>query len=169
MPPRRADVAHLDTLLSEPTPHAIDTLAKFDGDLMLLGVAGKMGPTLARMARRASDPKRRIIGVARFSKAGLEAQLQAAGVETIRCDLLDPEQLAKLPEVPNVIAMFGMKFGSGGQEARTWAMNCLAPFLVCQKFRKSRIVAFSTGNVYGVTPGARGGSRASDPPNATGD
>src|SRR5271170_7056298 len=98
-PSERIDsVEHLDDLLSEPTPHAIDTAAKLDGDLMLLGVAGKMGPTLARMARRASDPKRRIIGVARFSEARLEAQLQAAGVETIRCDLLDPEQLAKLPE-----------------------------------------------------------------------
>ncbi len=169
LPARIADVAHLDTLLSEPTPHAIDTLTNLDGDLLLLGVAGKMGPTLARMARRASDPKRRIIGVARFSDARLEAQLQAAGVETIRCDLLDPEQLAKLPDVPNVIAMFGMKFGSSGQEARTWAMNCLAPFLVCQKFRNSRIVAFSTGNVYGLTPVVGGGSRENDPLNATGD
>ncbi|MSQ93477.1 MAG: NAD-dependent epimerase/dehydratase family protein [Gemmataceae bacterium] len=163
---------HLEDLLSEPAPHAIETLARLDGDLMLLGVAGKMGPTLARMARRASDQAgvpRRIVGVARFSDPHIEGQLQSLGIDTIRCDLLDQAQLEQLPDVPNVIAMFGMKFGSTGQEARTWAMNCLAPALVCQKFRKSRIVAFSTGNVYGLTPVAGGGSRESDPLNAGGD
>lgn len=163
---------HLDTLLSEPTPHAIETLAKLDGDLILLGVAGKMGPTLARMARRASEhagKRRRILGVARFSDDRFEGLLQAAGVETLRCDLLDPVQVAALPEAPNVIAMFGMKFGSTGQEARTWGMNCLAPAIVCEKYRQSRIVAFSTGNVYGLTPVARGGSRETDPLNAGGD
>lgn len=169
---RIENLDHLDTLLSEPTPHAVETLAKLDGDLVILGVAGKMGPTLARMARRATEQagvKRRIIGVARFSESRLEGQLQASGVETIRCDLLDAVQLAKLPDAPNVIAMFGMKFGSTGQEARTWAMNCLAPALVCEKYRHSRIVAFSTGNVYGMTPVNLGGSRESDPLNGAGD
>lgn len=172
MVPRIESPDHLDTLLSEPTPHAIGTLAQLDGDLLLLGVAGKMGPTLARMARRASEQaglKRRILGAARFSDARLEAQLQAHGVETFRCDLLDPDQLAKLPDVPNVIAMFGMKFGSTGQEARTWAMNCLAPAMVCAKYRKARIVAFSTGNVYGLAPVARGGSLETDLLQAVGD
>ncbi len=172
IPTKIEDLARLEKLLSEPTAHAIETLAKLDGDLLLLGVAGKMGPTLARMARRASDAagvKRRIIGVARFSDARLETQLQSWGVETIRCDLLEADQLAKLPDAPNVIAMFGMKFGSTGQEARTWAMNCLAPAFVCDKYRKSRIVAFSTGNVYGLTPVARGGSLESDSLNASGD
>ncbi|MBM3994533.1 MAG: NAD(P)-dependent oxidoreductase [Planctomycetes bacterium] len=153
----------LDALLSEPTTHAIQTLAKLEGDLMLLGVAGKMGPTLANMARIASERAgvtRRIIGVARFSDPGAEAWLQRHGIDTIRCDLLDDAQLAALPEVPNVIAMFGMKFGSTGQEARTWAMNCLAPALVCRKFRRSRIVAFSTGNVYGLTPVHQPGAQA---------
>jgi nucleoside-diphosphate-sugar epimerase len=169
---RIESVDHLDTLLSEPTPHAVETLAKLDGDFVILGVAGKMGPTLARMAKRATDQagaKRRIVGVARFSDARLEGQLQSWGIETIRCDLLQTDQLAKLPDAPNVIAMFGMKFGSTGQEARTWALNCLAPALVCDKYRQSRIVAFSTGNVYGLTPVARGGSLESDPLDASGD
>lgn len=151
LPQRIESIADLDTLLSEPTPHAVETLARLDGDVMLLGVAGKMGPTLANMARIAAAGKRRVIGVARFSQPGVEAWLNAHGIETIHCDLLDPAQLAALPDVPNVIAMFGMKFGSTGQEARTWAMNCLAPAYVCHKFRRSRIVAFSTGNVYGLT------------------
>jgi nucleoside-diphosphate-sugar epimerase len=172
VPQRIESITHLDELLSEPTPHAVETLGRLDGDMMLLGVAGKMGPTLARMARIASERvgvRRRIIGVARFSEPGVEGCFQSQGIETIRCDLLDAAQLARLPDVPNVIAMFGMKFGASGQEARTWAMNCLLPALVCQKFRRSRIVAFSTGNVYGLTPVARGGSRETDPLNATGD
>jgi nucleoside-diphosphate-sugar epimerase len=169
LPSHIESIAHLDALLSEPTPHAIDTLAKLDGDLLLLGVAGKMGPTLANMARIASAGKRRVIGVARFSDPTVETWLQAQGVETIRCDLLDEGQLESVPDGPNVIAMFGMKFGSTGQEARTWAMNCLAPALVCRKFRRSRIVAFSTGNVYPLTPATRGGSIETDPLLPTGD
>src|SRR6188508_133779 len=111
---------HLEELLSEPTPHAVATMADHAGDVMLLGVAGKMGPTLARMVRRASDQagtRRRILGVARFSDARIEGQLQSHGIDTIRCDLLDEEQIFRLPAVPNVIAMFGMKFGSTGKEA----------------------------------------------------
>jgi nucleoside-diphosphate-sugar epimerase len=169
---RIQDTEQLEELLSEPTQHAVETLAKTPGDLMLLGVAGKMGPTLARMARRASDQAgtpRRIIGVARFSDPNIASRLNKHGVETIPCDLLDEDQLARLPHVPNVIAMFGMKFGSTGQEAKTWAMNCLAPALVCRKFRAARLVAYSTGNVYGMTPVAGGGSRESDPMQPMGD
>jgi hypothetical protein len=169
---RIENTAHLDELLSEPTEPVLDVLSRLEGDLLLLGVAGKMGPTLARMAHRAADRtgvRRRILGVARFSDASLEGQLQAHGIETIRCDLLDPAQLARLPEVPHVVFMAGMKFGSTGQEARTWAMNCWLPGLVCQHFRRSRIVAFSTGNVYGLAPVALGGSVETDPPNPAGD
>src|SRR5215475_13424458 len=108
-----ADADELEMRLSEPTSGVVETLRRLDGDLILLGVAGKMGPTLARMAKRASDQagvKRRIIGVARFTDARLEEQLQSWGIETIRCDLLERDQLTKLPDLPNVIAMFGMKF-----------------------------------------------------------
>jgi hypothetical protein len=169
---RIENTALLVELLSEPSVQAVEMLGRLDGDLIILGVAGKMGPTLARMARLASDRaggRRRVIGVARFSDARLEGFLQAHGVETIRCDLLNPTEFARLPEVPNVIAMFGMKFGSTGQEALTWALNCLMPARVCEKFRHSRIVAFGTGNVYGLTPVALGGSLESDPLNAAGD
>lgn len=160
------NVEHLEDLLSEPTEAAVQALGAVEGDLIILGVAGKMGPTLARMAVRASERagvRRRVIGVARFSEAGIEARLQAQSIETIRCDLLDPSQLDALPEVPNVVFMTGMKFGATGQEGRTWAMNCWLPGMVCRKYRRSRIVAFSTGNVYGLTPVARGGSLEDDP------
>lgn len=161
-----ASVEQLEDVLSEPTALAVETLRALPGDLMLLGVAGKMGPTLARMARRASDAaggKRRIFGVARFSDAAAYESLQGHGVEPIRCDLLDPRQLADLPDVPNVIYMTGMKFGSTGNEALTWAMNAHMPAVVLQKFRHSRVAAFSTGNVYSLCPVVRGGSVESDP------
>jgi nucleoside-diphosphate-sugar epimerase len=163
---RIENVDQLEDLLSEPTEAAVEALAGLDGDLIILGVAGKMGPTLARMAVRAFEragARSRVIGVARFSEAGVEEQLRACSVDTIRCDLLDPSQLDALPEVPNVMFMTGMKFGATGQEGLTWAMNCWLPGLVCRKYRHSRIVAFSTGNVYGLTPVAQGGSVESDP------
>lgn len=163
---RIENIEQLEELLSEPTEAAIKALGALDGDLIVLGVAGKMGPTLARMAVKASElagVRRRVIGVARFSEAGVEARLRASSIETIRCDLLDPSQLDALPDVPNVVFMTGMKFGATSQEGRTWAMNCWLPGLVCRKYRHSRIVAFSTGNVYGLTPVARGGSIESDP------
>jgi nucleoside-diphosphate-sugar epimerase len=166
------DVEHLEDLLSEPTPQAVEVLSLLDGDVLLLGVGGKMGPTLARMARRAADQAgkpRRIIGVARFSQPGVEERLRACGVETVRCDLLDADQLTALPDAPNVVFMTGMKFGSTGQEALTWAMNCWLPGLVCRRFRHSRIVAFSTGNVYGLSPVALGGSLETDPLAPAGD
>jgi nucleoside-diphosphate-sugar epimerase len=169
---RIENTEHLEELLSEPTEAATDALARMSGDLIVLGVGGKMGPTLARMARRASNRagvRRRIIGVARFSDPRPEAQLQVHGIESIRCDLLDPLQLNRLPDVANVIYLVGMKFGSTCQEARTWAVNCWLPGMVCEKFRAARIVAFSTGNVYGLTQVIGGGSVETDPLNPQGD
>jgi nucleoside-diphosphate-sugar epimerase len=165
-------VDELEDRLSEPTPGAIEVLSRLDGDLMLLGAGGKMGPSLACMARRAyaaSGVRRRVLAVSRFGGGQVEALLNGHGVETIRCDLLDPGQLQRLPDVPNVIFMTGMKFGSTGQEALTWAMNAYLPGIVCQKFRQSRIVAFSTGNVYGLTPVALGGSLEADVPRPVGE
>jgi nucleoside-diphosphate-sugar epimerase len=166
LPAAVRDADHLDDLLSEPSERAVETLARLEGDILLLGVGGKMGPTLARMAKRASEAagvRRRVLGAARFTAAGGEAWLQAHGVETVRCDLLDPAGLGRLPDAANVVFMAGMKFGSTGQEALTWAMNCHLPALAAQRFRRSRLVAFSTGNVYGLTPVALGGSREADP------
>ena len=160
----------LEDLLSEPAPEVVATLRRFPGDLVLLGVAGKMGPTLARMARRAADAaggSRRVVGVARFSSGG-ENALQAHGIETVRCDLLH-DDLAQLPDAPNVIFLTGRKFGTAGDSAATWAMNSYLPGRICHRYRGSRIVAFSTGNIYGLTPVARGGSLESDVPEPVGE
>lgn len=160
------DVDHLDDLLSQPTAPVVETFAGLEGDLVVLGVAGKMGPTLAWMARRAFDAAglrdRRVIGVARFSNPEPEAWLNERRIETVRADLLDLDALDRLPEAANVVSMFAMKFGSTGQEARTWAMNCFVPGEVARRYRHSRIVAFSTGNVYALTPVSSGGSKETD-------
>jgi dTDP-4-dehydrorhamnose reductase len=166
------DLEELEDLLSEPTEEVIQALTSLEGDIIVLGVGGKMGPTLARMARRASDlanVKRRVIGVSRFRSGKLEAQLQSWGVETLRCDLLDRKALANLPDAANAIYMAGMKFGSTDQESLTWAMNTYLPGLVCERYSQSRIAAFSTGNVYGLVPVAKGGSRETDTPNPVGE
>jgi hypothetical protein len=110
-PRQIADTVHLEEMLSEPHGAAVEALGRLAGDLIVLGVGGKMGPTLARMARIASDRagvRRRVIGVARFSDARLEGRLQSWGVETIRADLLDPVQLARLPDAHNVVFMTGL-------------------------------------------------------------
>ena len=145
----------LEERLSEPPPEVVEAMRRLEGDIMVLGVAGKMGPGLACMARCASDLagiNRRIIGVARFSAGGVEAELQRRGIVTLRCDLLDEDALQRLPDLPNVLYLAGMKFGATGQEPLTWAMNTHLPALICRKFARSRIVAFSTGNVYGLVP-----------------
>jgi nucleoside-diphosphate-sugar epimerase len=138
--------AALDALLARPTQALIDDLAAVPGDLLILGAGGKMGPNLARLAQAASD--RRIIAVARFSTPGLRAALEAGGIETIACDLLDRAALVALPDAPNVIFMAGHKFGASADPALTWALNVLLPALVAERFCTSRIVAFSTGCVY---------------------
>lgn len=171
-PDRIADVDMLDDLLSRPTPEVVETFRRLKGDVIVLGVAGKMGPTLARMAARAAEEAgtpRRVIGVSRFSKGDLESRLNGWGIETIRCDLLDPQQLADLPDAPHVIYMAGMKFGSTGQESLTWAMNTHLPALVSQRYADSRIIAFSTGNIYGLSPVTHGGSVETDPLDPTGE
>ena len=172
LPTRVQNTEVLDDLLSTPTSAAVETMTRIDGDVIILGVAGKMGPSLAAMVKRASDAasaKRKIIGVSRFGSAGSEEALQLQGIQTIRADLLDQSELDRLPDAPNVIYMAGMKFGSSGQEALTWAMNVYLPGMVCQKYRRSRIVAFSTGNVYGLTPVQRGGSVETDALDPMGD
>lgn len=168
LPETIADVAALDDLLCRPSQALIDDLGKVDGDIMILGVAGKMGPTLAGLAK-AAVPGRRVIGVARFSEPGTRQWLQARGVETINCDLLDEAAIAALPKTPNVIFMAGRKFGAEGDLALTWAMNAHVPALVAQAFRQSRIVAFSTGCVYPFVPVDGGGSREDMPPNPPGE
>ncbi len=167
-----ASIEQAETMLSEPTPAAIDALAKLDGDLIVLGVAGKMGVTLARMAKRAFEAagvKRKVIGVARFSNPAEQEKLESWGIQTIRADLLEDGSLANLPDAPNIVYMAGMKFGSNGNEPLTWAMNTFLPGLVCKRYPTSRIAAFSTGNVYGLVPVTSGGSVETDALNPIGE
>jgi nucleoside-diphosphate-sugar epimerase len=147
LPERIEDVAHLEDLLSTPTQGLVDDMAKIEGDILVLGVGGKVGPTLAMMAKRAA-PSKRIIGAARFSDADVKRRLEAAGVECIACDLLDRDQVAKLPDAANIIYMAGRKFGTAGAEPFTWAMNVVVPTHVGERFTDCRIVAFSTLCVY---------------------
>ena len=160
-PDRIENVQTLEELISRPPAWLVDTFAKIKGDLIILGVAGKMGPSLARMAKRASDAAgtgRKIIGVARFSKPEQQSALEMHGIETIKADLLSQKQLDALPDAPNIVYMPAMKFGSTGQEALTWAMNTYLAGMCAQRYARSRIVAFSTGNVYGLHPVVLGGA-----------
>lgn len=147
LPARFADVATLEDFMSEPSAALKEDLAGVPGDILVLGVGGKMGPTLARLAKRAA-PDKRVIGVARFSEAGLRETLEAQGIECIACDLLERAALERLPRVANVVFMAGHKFGASGNVGLTWAMNVAVPFMVAETFRASRIVAFSTACVY---------------------
>ena len=170
--PKIEDIQQLEEALSRPTEDVIETMGRIDGHIIVLGVGGKIGPTLAIMARRASDAagvKRRVIGVARFSSPELREHLNAHGIETVACDLLDRAALKKLPEVPNVLYLAAKKFGSTGAESMTWAMNVYLPGLVAEKFAASRIVAYSTGNVYPLMPTDSGGAAETTPTEPVGD
>ena len=172
LPRSIADVRQLDDLLSDPPDYVINAVRNLDGDILVLGVAGKMGPTLARMAKRAMERaniRRRVIGAARFSDPSQQRALEEAGVETVRCDLLDEADLARLPEAPSVVFMAGRKFGSTGLESVTWAMNTYVPALVARRFKNSQIAVFSTGNVYGLTAVGDGGSKETDVPRPVGE
>lgn len=158
----------LDDFMSSPSPELVRDLEMLGGDILILGVGGKMGPTLARMAKRAA-PAKRVVAVARFSSPGLREELEAAGIETMACDLLDGEAVKALPKLPNVIFMAGFKFGATGDPGLTWAMNVQVPALVADAFRGSRIVAFSTGCVYPFASVVEGGSTEDVPPNPPGE
>jgi hypothetical protein len=168
LPETIPDIGALDDLLCRPSQTLMDDLDKVDGDIMILGVAGKMGPTLAGLAK-AALPGRRVIGVARFSEPGSKEWLQGRGVETIACDLLDETAIKALPKVKNIVFMAGRKFGAEGDLSLTWAMNAHVPALVAQAFCQSRIVAFSTGCVYPFVPVDGKGADESVQPNPPGE
>lgn len=156
--------AELEEILSRPSDADAEAIAKLDGDLLILGVGGKMGPSLARRARRAAKKagiQKKILAVARFSDANLRDALESDGIATLITDLLEPGALAKLPDLPNVIFMAARKFGTTGSEDLTWAMNTFLPGLVAERYRSSRIVAFSTGNVYPLRNATQGGATES--------
>ncbi|MGB9642442.1 MAG: NAD-dependent epimerase/dehydratase family protein [Candidatus Ratteibacteria bacterium] len=155
----------LEEVLSNPYPEVIEMCKALQGDIIILGVAGKMGPSLALQIKRADDiagVKRNIIGVARFSDPQVKKNLENSGIKTISCDLLDRKAIDNLPDIKNVIFMAGMKFGSSVNQPLTWAMNAYVPALVATKYKNSNIVALSTGNVYPLVPVSSGGSKETD-------
>ncbi len=168
LPKTISDIAALDELLCRPSQVLIDDLGRVDGDIMILGVAGKMGPTLAGQAK-AALPGRRVIGVARFSDPGVKQWLEARNIETINCDLLDEAAIKALPKIQNIVFMAGRKFGAEGDLSLTWAMNAHVPALVAQAFAGSRIVAFSTGCVYPFVPVNGKGATEDVSPNPPGE
>jgi nucleoside-diphosphate-sugar epimerase len=162
----------LDDLLSSPSQADIDAMRILGGDLVILGAGGKMGPTLAMRARRAADAagvKMRIVAVSRYSSPGARKSLDDAGIKTISADILERHELANLPDADNVLYMAGRKFGSTGAESLTWAMNAYLPALVCERYIGSRIVAFSSGNIYPFVPVISGGATEDTPPAPLGE
>ncbi len=143
-----------------PSDALIEDIAKIEGDILILGAGGKIGPSIARLAKQAIDKagkKTRVIGVSRFSEEGLANELNSEGIETIVANILDDAQLQALPEVKNVLYLAGTKFGTSNNESYTWAMNAYLPGRVAEKFKNSNIVVYSTGNVYPFTPVTSGG------------
>ena len=162
----------LDEVMSQPPDALVQLMKKLDGDIMILGIGGKMGTTLgyeAVLACKQAGVKKKVFGVSRFSEAAAREKLEKLGVQTIPCDLLESDAVAKLPQVANVVFMAGRKFGTSDSEAITWAMNTVVPSNVAQHFAKSRIVAFSSGNVYGDLSVFSGGATEEMPPNPTGE
>ncbi|WP_339320683.1 NAD-dependent epimerase/dehydratase family protein [Paenibacillus sp. FSL R10-2734] len=165
-------VQELEDRLASPSAALLEELAQLDGDIMLLGVGGKMGPSLARLAVNAirqAGLDKKVIGVSRFSNNELRRELEEASVEIISADLSDDKALQALPETQNILYMAGNKFGTTGNEHFTWMMNAYLPGRVAERFRNSRIVVFSTGNVYPFTPVSQGGATERTSPNANGE
>ncbi len=163
----------LDLVLSEPSPSTVELMTHLKGDIAILGIGGKIGPTLGRMATRSvskSGKKKTVFGISRFSETGLREKLEAWGLHTIPCDLLDRDAVAKLPKVDNVIFMAGRKFGtSDGGEALTWAMNTTVPSIIADHFKDSKIVVFSTGCVYPLVQRNGGGCNEDAKPEPSGE
>ena len=164
--------ATLEERLSQPWPVTIKTLGEYDGDILILGIGGKMGPSLARLIQRADaelGQRRRLIGVSRFSNSTLRHQLEIEGIQTIAANALDTAQVQALPDSEIVIHMTGMKFGTGTNPGLTWATNTLGPSKICERYPQSRILAFSTGNVYPLVPSHSKGCPEDTPLEASGE
>lgn len=162
----------LDELISRPTAEAIKLFGQLDGDIIFLGIAGKIGPSLARMAKRACEAagcRKRIIGVSRFRSEDEIKRLESHGIEIIRGDLLNRDFINSLPKIKNVFYLAGMKFGSEDNLSLTWAINTYLPAMVAEHFKDSRIVAFSTGCVYPLVSVVSGGSKETDKPMPVGE
>jgi len=165
-------VDDLEDELSTPGEDLTRDLANLEGPLIILGAGGKMGPTLARMAKRAlvsSGGAADVIAVSRFSNPQTRERLVDQGIQTISCDLLDFDAVRSLPDAANVIYMPAMKFGSSEDQSSTWAMNAFLPGLVAERYRKSRIVVFSSGNIYPFTSVDSGGATEETPVGPVGE
>ncbi|WP_172369965.1 NAD-dependent epimerase/dehydratase family protein [Sporosarcina jiandibaonis] len=165
-------LAELEEFMTRPSEELVNDLKQLDGDILILGVGGKMGPTLAKMTKRAIDLAgldKKVIGASRFSSGSLKEELEASGIETIVVDLLDDEQLQNMPDVKNIIFMAGNKFGTSGNEHFTWAMNAYLPGRIAEKFKNSRIVAFSSGNIYPLTNVVNGNCSEETAPSPIGE
>ena len=172
LPAAIEDEARLEELLSRPSPADIAFARTLTDDILVLGAAGKMGPSLARRVRRACDAAgvaRRVLAVSRFREPGLPAALERDGIEALRCDLLDPDQVARLPRAGNVLFLAGVKFGSSDRPDLTWALNTIVPAHVARHCAASRIVVFSTGNVYAPVAASSSGSTEADAPDPVGE
>jgi nucleoside-diphosphate-sugar epimerase len=162
----------LEELLSTPTAETAEAASRLEGDLLVLGAGGKMGPSLAKLAKLSIEEAgapHRVICVSRFGTSDVPAQLERNGIETIAADLLDPVQVEGLPDAPNVIYLAGMKFGTSGAPWLAWALNCYLPAIVAERFRTARIVALSTGNVYPLVPISSAGADEATPPAPVGE
>ena len=164
--------AELNKKLSEPSERLINDLSDMEGDILILGVAGKMGislATLAKQAFRKSGSPGKVIGVSRFSNPKYRKELDDEGITTIKADLMDDRELQALPDAKYVIFLVGTKFGTRGNECYTWALNSYLPGRVADKYRRSSIVAFSTGNVYPFVDIKSGGPTEEDPTGPVGE
>jgi len=162
----------LDNLLTTPSKRLIEDMAKLEGDIIILGAGGKMGPTLAILAKKAmlaSNLSKRIIAVSRFTDTVVVNLMKENQIEIMTADLLEPDILTTLPDVKNVIYMAGRKFGTSGQEPQTWAMNAWLPSLVAQRYQKSKIVVFSSGNIYPMVSVSSGGANEQTSPEPVGE
>jgi len=165
-PERISTEEELDELLTRPRPALIDAVRRLNSPLLVLGAGGKMGPTLAVMARRAAlagGSDLEVIAVSRFSDVKAQEWLQSQGVQTLSCDLMDRQSLDGLPEATSIVYMIGAKFGTTQQPAHTWTINALIPAYVAERYRNAHIVALSSGNVYPLVPVGSGGSQETDP------
>jgi nucleoside-diphosphate-sugar epimerase len=166
------DIKELYQQMLKPSQALLKDIANLEGDIVILGAGGKMGPALAKLTKQAIDlagVKKSVIAVSRFSEVTLQRELELAGIETIAADLLEENELQSLPDVANVLYLAGTKFGTTGRESFTWAMNTYLPGRVAEKYKNSRIVVFSTGNVYPFTPVSSGGATEADTPMPVGE
>lgn len=165
-------IRELDEKLSNPSQKLIEDLSGIDGDILILGAGGKMGPSLAMLAKNGVNElksSKKIICVSRFSDKTSKEKIEESGIKTITADLLKEDELQALPDVKNVIYMVGHKFGTSGNESLSWLLNSYLPGRIAEKYKDSSIVVFSTGNVYPLVEVTSGGATENYQPDPVGE